>query len=158
MLTLEFHNSLLTSNSGLLQRPRRRRPVHLRRRALPGLARAVLRGHLHRCASPLNPLLPCNTDGLSQTLRLGYRDPVDLTNITKPIRDRIVALEAREGPEVAKERANMIDAAMENAVTHMCGPVCELRKKSRADWVSLSQPAALPRHGGPDRREQGRQL
>ncbi|KAL8280080.1 hypothetical protein RQP46_007410 [Phenoliferia psychrophenolica] len=53
------------------------------------------------------------------TLRLGYRDSVDLRNVAGPIRDRIVMLEARDGPDSAKDIAAVVDTAIKNAVTHI---------------------------------------
>lgn len=55
-------------------------------------------------------------------MRLGYRDAIDLRNVAKPIRDRIVALEGRAGPQAASDKAAIIDAVMENSVTHMFVP------------------------------------
>lgn len=55
------------------------------------------------------------------TIRLGYRDPINLADIARPIRDRIVAIESCGGEEVEeiRERIRMIDNAMELSVTHM---------------------------------------
>lgn len=53
------------------------------------------------------------------TLRLGYRDPIDLANVATPIRDRIVGIEANGGEGDVVERLKLIDAAMGRAVTHM---------------------------------------
>ncbi|KAM0748500.1 potassium transporter [Meredithblackwellia eburnea MCA 4105] len=53
------------------------------------------------------------------TLRLGYRDPVDLSNVAAPLRERLVALEARAGPVEAAKKAAIIDAAIANSVTHI---------------------------------------
>lgn len=83
-----------------------------------------------------------------QTLRLGYRDRVDLRHISQPIRDRIVALESREGPQTAKIRAEMIESALKNAMIHMWGP--PIRFGSSPADGSHAQLAPLPRYGRPD--------
>lgn len=53
------------------------------------------------------------------TLRVGYRDEIDLSAIPQPIRHRIIDLESHSGlPDVARKIA-LIDNAMAHAVTHM---------------------------------------
>lgn len=53
------------------------------------------------------------------TLRVGYRDPIDLSTIAEPIRNRIVELERRSGDDDIERRVSLIDNAMAHAVTHM---------------------------------------
>jgi KUP system potassium uptake protein len=53
------------------------------------------------------------------TLRLGYRDPIDLSKIATPIRDAIISIERRSSPSDAPERIKLIDEAMSRAVTHI---------------------------------------
>lgn len=53
------------------------------------------------------------------TLRLGYRDPIDLSSIALPIRNRIVELERHFGEGDVARKISLIDNAMEHAVTHM---------------------------------------
>ncbi|GAA5879127.1 hypothetical protein JCM16303_001307 [Sporobolomyces ruberrimus] len=53
------------------------------------------------------------------TLRFGYRDVKSLENIVHPLRDRIVALEARSDPANLDKKVRIIDEAIETAVTHI---------------------------------------
>ncbi|KAM0793786.1 hypothetical protein ACM66B_001203 [Microbotryomycetes sp. NB124-2] len=55
----------------------------------------------------------------SATLRLGYRDKVDLSNIAKPIRDRIVAIETRIGGDELDQKIAAMDEAIATSVTHI---------------------------------------
>ncbi|GAA5888418.1 hypothetical protein JCM5296_000623 [Sporobolomyces johnsonii] len=53
------------------------------------------------------------------TMRFGYRDAKDLSNVAVPLRERIVALEARSNPEGLEARVQKIDAAIDTSVTHI---------------------------------------
>ncbi|ORY80251.1 potassium transporter [Leucosporidium creatinivorum] len=53
------------------------------------------------------------------TLRLGYRDPIDLASVASPIRDLIVELERHSGEGDVARKIALIDASMEHAVTHI---------------------------------------
>lgn len=53
------------------------------------------------------------------TLRLGYRDPIDLSNVHGQVRDCIVELERACDPVGAGEKVRLIDRALERSVTHM---------------------------------------
>jgi KUP system potassium uptake protein len=55
------------------------------------------------------------------TLRLGYRDPIDLRNVAMPIRNAIVAIERTGGeePESIQKRIEAIDESMKRAITHI---------------------------------------
>ncbi|GAA5964905.1 hypothetical protein JCM3765_004101 [Sporobolomyces pararoseus] len=53
------------------------------------------------------------------TIRFGYRDIKSLENVVHPLRDRIVALEARSDPANFDKRVRIIDESIETAVTHI---------------------------------------
>ncbi|GAA5996914.1 hypothetical protein JCM5350_005065 [Sporobolomyces pararoseus] len=53
------------------------------------------------------------------TVRFGYRDIKSLENVVRPLRDRIVALEARSDPANFDKRVRIIDESIETAVTHI---------------------------------------
>lgn len=55
------------------------------------------------------------------TISFGYRDPVDLSDVISPLRDRIVALESRstQDPAALASKIEKIDAAAKGTVTHM---------------------------------------
>ncbi|KAK4050374.1 hypothetical protein OIV83_003443 [Microbotryomycetes sp. JL201] len=55
----------------------------------------------------------------SATLRLGYRDKIDLSNIAQPIRDRIVAIETRIGGADLNQKIATMDEAIATSVTHI---------------------------------------
>lgn len=57
-------------------------------------------------------------------LRLGYRDPIDLSNVAAPLRARIAAIEGLdveegEAGEEARKRMEIVDRAIQNSVTHI---------------------------------------
>ncbi|GAA5906430.1 uncharacterized protein JCM6883_004477 [Sporobolomyces salmoneus] len=53
------------------------------------------------------------------TIRFGYRDIKSLENVVHPLRDRIVALEARSDPANLDKKVRIIDESIETAVTHI---------------------------------------
>lgn len=56
------------------------------------------------------------------TMRVGYRDPIDLSNIAEPIKNRILAIENSGhgvSEEDKKERTDLIENAARLSVTHM---------------------------------------
>ncbi|GAA6002540.1 KUP/HAK/KT family potassium transporter [Rhodotorula paludigena] len=55
------------------------------------------------------------------TVSFGYRDAQDLSDIAPPLRDRIVALEARSYPhdEAFRDKIAKVDEAVKGAVTHI---------------------------------------
>ncbi|GAA6060739.1 hypothetical protein JCM10212_003783 [Sporobolomyces blumeae] len=53
------------------------------------------------------------------TIRFGYRDIKSLENVVHPLRDRIVALEARSNPANLEKTVRVIDESIETAVTHI---------------------------------------
>jgi len=53
------------------------------------------------------------------TIRFGYRDIKSLEDVVHPLRDRIVALEARSDPANLDKKVRIIDESIETAVTHI---------------------------------------
>lgn len=53
------------------------------------------------------------------TLRLGYRDPIDLRDVAGPIKDRIIAIERTGEVEGVEERVRLIESCQARAVTHI---------------------------------------
>ncbi|GAA5873740.1 hypothetical protein JCM3774_000155 [Rhodotorula dairenensis] len=55
------------------------------------------------------------------TISFGYRDPIDLSDVISPLRDRIVALESRstQDPVALAGKIEKIDAAAKGTVTHI---------------------------------------
>ncbi|GAA5833011.1 hypothetical protein JCM3766R1_000398 [Sporobolomyces carnicolor] len=53
------------------------------------------------------------------TIRFGYRDVKSLENVVHPLRDRIIALEARSDPANLDKKVRIIDESIETAVTHI---------------------------------------
>jgi KUP system potassium uptake protein len=53
------------------------------------------------------------------TLRLGYRDPIDLREIAGPIKDRIIGIERMGETEGLEERVRVIESCQLRAVTHI---------------------------------------
>lgn len=68
-------------------------------------------------------------DGIySATLRLGYRDPIDLSNIAPALRDRIVGLEGND-----PKRAQIVDQAMATHITHVLPNMYVVASRSKGN-------------------------
>ncbi|BGO93261.1 hypothetical protein NBRC10512_000086 [Rhodotorula toruloides] len=78
-------------------------------------------------------------DGLyTATVSFGYRDKIDLSDVARPLRDRIVALESRsvEGRGALEEKVAKIDEALNGAVTHILPHYhVSADKSSRRPWL-----------------------
>lgn len=74
------------------------------------------------------------------TIRFGYRDVKSLENVVHPLRDRIIALEARSDPANLDKKVRIIDESIETAVTHI---VSSMRSSCSARVGALTSIARI---------------
>ncbi|GAA5958723.1 hypothetical protein JCM21900_002075 [Sporobolomyces salmonicolor] len=68
------------------------------------------------------------------TIRFGYRDKLDLSNVSTPLRHRIAALEQRSDPEGYEERVQKMDKALDTAITHILPHLYVVADRSSHRW------------------------